>query len=337
VVILSGVVGTSGTETGFGLHRVTASGRLDHRFGRHGRVDGDGASTSLAVGPDGSILVGTGGSRRAGSIARFDSSGSADGAFADGGVATPSLLFGAPIAMHFDPYGRIVAVDRTLAAVRLLANGTADLTFAGALPRQDVGGVIWDSAAFEPDGALLAAGREVGSYRLALARVPPEWRLDPAFGSGGTVRFPGVQNQSAVRLTRGYDGGGIVAVPGGGFVRELGWWLFAFDNLGAVTGPIRTGDLGTVGLTRDAVFVSGDKFRCFCAARHPLRTLLRRYTPTLQLDEDFGRRGFLLSMVRSTYTPDIVVQPDGRILVLSNVVLSARKVAAKMALQRYLP
>ena len=197
-------------DVGFVLHRVRWWGRLDRRFGVGGRTDAEGAATSVAIGADGGIVVGIDGFRDQGSIMHFDRNGIPERAFGTQAVATPSPSFGAPIAVYVDRIGRIVAVDRSLTAVRLQADGSLDPTFgSGGVATQDVGTVEWKAAAFEADGTLMAAGFDTVVSDSVVGRVLPDWSLDPMFGSGGTVRVSG--RAYVYRLALRPEGGAIVS------------------------------------------------------------------------------------------------------------------------------
>jgi uncharacterized delta-60 repeat protein len=170
------------------LARLHADGTRDRRFGRKGLVipKVSGAWYDVTVQPDGRVV--TAGEVLAElTVARYLPNGRADGSFGAGGMTSvqvdPSgLLRGRAAAVGIHADGTMLAVGAAtatnvsdMAAVALLADGTADARFGsgGVVLHHDPVG--WNSAlqdvALLPDGSALAAG-SVG-FDSALARYTP--------------------------------------------------------------------------------------------------------------------------------------------------------------------
>lgn len=119
------------------LARYNANGSLDAGFGRGGKVTTDIAGQDEANGmgllSDGRIVIaGRGGNNFA--LARYNSNGSLDGGFGNGGKVTTDFAGGIDFAtaMVFQPDGRIIAVGRSgsdFAVARYNPNGSLDTTF----------------------------------------------------------------------------------------------------------------------------------------------------------------------------------------------------------------
>ncbi len=202
------VAGTSPAARGndFAVLRFDRDGQLDTSFGQNGRalVDfagGSDAATSLALQPDGKIIVaGEAGvdGRAAFGAARLTAGGATDGSFGTNGKAT--VTFGTAgdraNAVIVQPDGKIVlggeanmgsasGVDFALA--RLNANGQPDATFSGGT----VTTALKAGNATDTIRALALQGDKIiavgGDGDFALARYSASGALDASFGSGGTV------------------------------------------------------------------------------------------------------------------------------------------------------
>ncbi|MBI2204692.1 MAG: hypothetical protein HYU41_12655 [Candidatus Rokubacteria bacterium] len=214
-VIAAGLSGLDRRDA-FALARYRPDGTLDATFGGGGTVRtvitfGPKASTfpgfvnrgafALARQPDGRVIAGGATDRLAGTVvfalARYLSDGRLDRTFGDGGtVATDFGAGSLAFAVALQPDGKIVAAGTTsgpnarFALARYLADGALDRAFGTD------GRVITDfgsrgalALALQPDGKLVVAGSANLGDRdvFAIARYLPDGRLDPAFGTGGTV------------------------------------------------------------------------------------------------------------------------------------------------------
>jgi uncharacterized delta-60 repeat protein len=203
----------------FKVARYNPNGSLDTSFGAGGIVTtifpGDGSfAFALALQSDGKIIA-------AGTdffdfnpgdmsdtnfaLARYNSDGSLDTTFGNGGTITTDFL-GAEddvFSVLIQPDGKIVAVGSAnspfdyydFAAARYLANGTLDTTFGtGGKVRTDFGNNDLDiayAAVLQPDGKIVSAGTTVFDFgvqqQFALTRSNSDGTLDTTFGTGGRV------------------------------------------------------------------------------------------------------------------------------------------------------
>jgi uncharacterized delta-60 repeat protein len=212
------VVGQSGIYPMFhsALVRFNANGSLDQAFGMSGKAtaaldpNGEGLS-AIALQPDGKIVV-------AGSqihnnftvgmlVARFNSDGSLDQAFGNGG----SVLFnfgdmgseGNAVVVQRD--GKIIVAGETgasygelvdIAVARFNPDGTFDMSYGIGgkvrthFPGEYNTGSRAFSAALQLDDKLVVAGAyktEAAPREFALARYNGDGSLDQGFGIGGMV------------------------------------------------------------------------------------------------------------------------------------------------------
>lgn len=214
-------------DAGFSIVRVNADGSFDQDFGTYGFVQPSpyfGGSQSVIIQPDGKILVG--GAVVTGSVPvpelglpggailpleasqvvfsfelqRFNSDGSVDRSFGDGGSATTQVEGAGNFlnALALEPDGRIVAgggaqngfdPEGGFAAVIYNPNGTLDTGFANGgifvapFPPPHGGGF---SSAIDSKGNILIAGGAGGDSQhldFAVARVT----IDSARGAGQTI------------------------------------------------------------------------------------------------------------------------------------------------------
>jgi uncharacterized delta-60 repeat protein len=222
----------------FELVRYNSDGSLDTSFGNGGIVTTTFAEGSyafdLALQPDGKIIA-------AGTVfvdfnpgdqsdtdfalARYNSDGSLDTTFGNGGLVTTDF-FGHEddaFSVLIQSDGKIIAVGSAnnpvsfydFAAVRYLSNGTIDTTFgvAGKVTN-DFGARNFDrahSAALQADGKIVAAGFAIsqngGVQNFAVARYTPGGVLDTTFGNAGKTKSDfGSCCQSAYKVLVQADG-----------------------------------------------------------------------------------------------------------------------------------
>ena len=208
-IVAVGEVGTGAptNQSDWIVLRYTAAGTLDPTFGQGGLIvtsfTGEvGSDDAVVIQPDGKIVVGGSGSTfnglplssvTFGLVTRYNTNGSLDTTFGDGGsIALIGGHFSQINAMALDA-GKIVATGGTspdsLEIARLDADGTLDTTFgpfddgysrlAFPIPAAPSGvtvnptSVSFSAVAVEPDGTIVAGG--------ALLAAPPsaisEWAL----------------------------------------------------------------------------------------------------------------------------------------------------------------
>jgi uncharacterized delta-60 repeat protein/uncharacterized repeat protein (TIGR01451 family) len=212
------VAGTGGPSPGCALARFNADGTLDTSFGNNGQVltdlirgaaamsiDGQGrivvASSALGTPPAGSIDVLA--------VARFNSDGSLDASFGNGGVAVSdftdlgSFDCGAS-GVTIDGSGRIVAAGASASLTAGLVDGLGD-QFALARFNSDgtldtgfgTNGKVVDNygslsaVTIDSLGRIVASGNVYDAtkgYRdFAVARYNPDGSPDATFGGSGVV------------------------------------------------------------------------------------------------------------------------------------------------------
>ena len=179
--------------------RFDVDGAPDRSFGGDGVVivESNGVEyfSSVAVQPDGKIVVGGSTSTSAnGIVRRLNADGSPDKQFGTDGLAVldsagSEVVWGVAV----QPDGRIVAVGETsvgddLAAYRLTAQGKPDNTFDddGARGIDAGGDDVAYAVALQADGKIVVAGTtEFAGDHPLLARFDTNGKPDETFGLGG--------------------------------------------------------------------------------------------------------------------------------------------------------
>jgi uncharacterized delta-60 repeat protein len=287
-------------------------------------------------------------------VARYNSDGTLDASFGSGGLASVDINrdFDRANAVAVQPGsgGKILAAGNSgsdFAIARLNPNGTLDTTFGNS--KTTKGKVTVDLGAFDvvssmavlPDGKILLAGstgpaRNKVNGTIALVRLNANGTLDTTFGSGGKVVT------SIGIMTNGSGGSGCVPVtvdssgrivvcatstyattPPTDFVVARFTSAGALDSTFGTSGVVTT-DIGSgssdqahaLGLQTDGKIVVG-------GSSEGLATVAR-YNPDGTLDASFGQGGIASADVDlggppSASASDLVVQPDGKILLGGSV------------------
>ena len=161
----------------FGLARYNPDGSLDVTFGTDGVVTTDfvggfDAAEEVVLQPDGRIVV-VGSAElipgnfvsRDFAVARYNTNGSLDTTFGNGGkVTSPLGEIDSASSVVVQPDGKIVAggggaLTIDFALVRYNTDGTLDPTFgSGGMVTTDLGGSDYAALALQPDGRIVAAG-----------------------------------------------------------------------------------------------------------------------------------------------------------------------------------
>lgn len=322
------------TENDFVISRFNSDGSPDATFGVGGKVTTDFSggrdeAWALAIQSDGKIVVAglasiadmtvtpvpglaIRGARWVFGLARYNSDGSLDADFGDGGKVTTNFSGNRETAMALaiQSDGRIVAAGQTslvdgagpgdpgkFALARYNRDGSLDVTFGiEGKVTTDLGWMMsdWVSAlAIGPDNKILAAGAAAVSESkkmnawldcfadwippdldFALARYNPDGALDTSFGDGGIVTTDfGDLHDSITSLRLQPDGKIVVSGVAG-------------DDTG--TGPC---DL-------DYYYFNS--------------LALARYNSNGSLDTGFGRGGTVTS--KFGWADSLAIQSDGRIV-----------------------
>lgn len=177
-------------------------GGFDRTFGVHGQVNLTRKliAFDMALQADGKILTASGIGHDGGEIARYNSDGTLDTSFADGGILdTQTAFLQTRIAVQSD--GKIVFLtpDDGLGPVlgivlkRYLANGQLDTSFGnGGTQRTPLPGFAFaQSLRIQADGKIVVLGQALGpgprEYGFGVVRYDVDGRLDTSFGNGGKV------------------------------------------------------------------------------------------------------------------------------------------------------
>lgn len=318
-------------DTSIFLARLNPNGTRDNSFTPQINKSWSGSVATIALQPDGKILVGGTFETVAGqprqNLARLHANGTLDTSFsiASGfnfGVTAVAVLPDGKILVGggftiFDPNwnGTQTPVN---GFVRLQANGALDTTFNISGAFSQVPGFNRASAKFialQPDGKILAAG-QIGSSgpqgnRLYIARFNANGSLDPSFDAGNHPANTRDQFNATLIQFKLLPNGKIML--GGTYV-------------GGVSGLDRLNSDGSL----DTTFVVSpglNDHRCWALAAQgdgkvlaarvnfgpPSEAMiLERYLPNGQLDTAFPTRFF------GNDVNDILVQQDGNIVLVGN-------------------
>jgi uncharacterized delta-60 repeat protein len=177
-------------------------GDLDPGFGEGGKVTTafGGAATSIAVQPDGKLVLAGGGTTDF-ALARYNGDGTLDSSFGANGKITTEVLhhYNEAFAIAIQTDGKIVAAGGAgdfstsdgFALVRYNSDGSLDSSFGnrGKVTTAFDGSESEAYAiAIQSDGMIVAGGYVEGMpSHFALARYNPNGKLDKSFGVGGKV------------------------------------------------------------------------------------------------------------------------------------------------------
>jgi uncharacterized delta-60 repeat protein len=208
------------------LTRYTSNGTLDKTFSEDGTMPVDPQVYTVALQPNGKIIVAGGAyfnSTKLPVIARYNSDGSPDRSFANGGKIEHKNSSIVAFAIHAN--GKIIVAgnagtvdDYDFAVTRYNSNGTLDLTFNNiGYKTTDFGSPndLVKAVAIQGDGKVIVTGtafaRAPYDYdtRLAVARYNGNGTLDNTFGENGKA-LPEIF--WGFGLTGGLDAKGDVAI-----------------------------------------------------------------------------------------------------------------------------
>ncbi|HEY7098680.1 MAG TPA: delta-60 repeat domain-containing protein [Terriglobales bacterium] len=359
--------------------RYNPDGTLDSSFGSGGRVTTDFGLTDIARGlviqPDGKIVV-AGQSYDLFSVfgeyalARYNSDGSLDSTFGNGGMVT-SFLGGqgcAANALALQTDGKIVVAgeitidfifgengDLDFAVARYNPDGSLDTTFG-------TGGVVTtdyfhlsDSAAavrIQPDRKIVAVGTSQGVSSFsdfALVRYLPNGALDTRFGQQGKVRtdLHRANGESASAAVLQADG----KIVAGGYASTANvqnpFTLIRYNPNGKVDTTFGRNGIATVNFGRILQSVGGGGLALqadgkivaagFSSGEGSTDDfLISRILPTGQLDSSFGTGGKVTTSFGNLNGGSFAtaLQPDGKIVAVGFQATSNEGV--NLAMARYL-
>ncbi|MEH1942283.1 MAG: DUF4347 domain-containing protein [Nostoc sp.] len=297
-ILIAGIT-FNGNQTDAALVRYNSNGSLDTSFGNGGKVvtNFEGKNEwiqSIAVQSDGKIVVGGYVSPNDGSMStapnndfaliRYNSDGSLDTSFGDGGRVITSMSNGQEFiaSILIQPDGKVVVTgsgmningNNNFILARYNSNGSIDTNFgSNGKVITDFPGTddFADSVALQSDGKIVVAGStgNIGANAdFALARYNSDGTLDANFGNGGKV------------------------------VTDLGSSL----DVGQSLAILQNGKIVVSG------FAQNSDRRDFA---------LTVYNSNGSLDTSFGNSGKVITPVSSSYFQNtaVAVQSDGKIVV----------------------
>lgn len=225
----------TGSHVAFALARYETDGTLDATFGTGGIVTlagpGDQDAYALVLQSDGKLVAAGGGWNPSTSdwgsiLARFETDGTLDATFGNGGVVTrPGSNINAILQQ---PDGKLVAAGyykqdihhfTDFAVFRYETDGSPDPSFGtGGMVSTSIG-PEWDEAfaiVRQADGGFVVGGwrwDDSTNYdlRLVVARYDAAGVLDATFGTGGIAQVPGAHYDIPVGLTEQPNGKLVMA------------------------------------------------------------------------------------------------------------------------------
>ena len=294
------------------IARLNSDGSLDTAFAVGAAADN--AVISIALQPDGKILIGGSfanydGAPRA-SIARLNADGSLDTTFNPGTGATDATLPGEVDAILVQSDGKIIiggsfnfynGVARKGLA-RVNANGSLDTSFVPG----DFNGAVFD-VALDSDGKVLVGGRFStvgGTARKGVARLNSNGSLDSSFdpGTGANIVLDLAVRPDGKILIGGafssYNGTPRTSLAR---INSDGTLDISFDP-GTAMG---TDAVRAMAVQPDGRVVVGGDFGTFV-----------RFNPNGTLDPSFNPGAGLTTSASFPQVTGISLQPDGKIVVV---------------------
>ena len=347
----------SGYEQAWTLARYNTDGSLDTSFGGDGKVTTSFPNglategTDIALQPDGSIVV-LGRQTGAYSVGRYFSDGTLDTSF--GNQGTTLRYFGRmldiPKALAIEPNGKIVTVGYSqddaptfgllpprAVISQLNADGTNDTSFGsdGALQLQVDGiGTYATSVVALSDGKILVAGyTDPTQPSLFVARLLPNGALDATFGVGGIAKYLEVNTIPTVWDMKLQADGKIVLVGDTAANPRPLATVTRLNPDGSLDSTFGTAGISKFSIsptldTAQSVAIAPDGKIVVSASSNQLPTPdidyfttgVVRLLPNGVLDTSFGNAGtkMLELGVGQEYSRDVLVQQDGKILVVGD-------------------
>jgi len=341
-------IGDTHPSNKFALARYNPDGTLDATFGNGGKVitviaNVRESAAGLLILPNGKIMISgsidlPSSSDSSFAILRYNSDGSLDTTFGNGGIVTtnvgPDDDQAYRLALQSD--GKIVAAGRkgiffyptdqrkgNVALARYNPDGSLDPTFGnGGITTTDFGQGLESYALaliIQPDGRIIIAGES--SYEFLVARYNPNGMLDTTFGNGG---------YRLANFSSNWDGATDAVLQPDGKIILVGWaevnspydsfalarfnsdgsFDQSFGNGGKVL-MVNRGDLNAAVLQSDgkliALGISNSTNSGF---------QLLRFDVNGSLDTTFGNGGTVTTFFggNPAVGTDLVFQPDGKLL-----------------------
>ena len=340
------VAGTSGTVN-FALARYLATGSLDNGFGNSGvtitPMPGlGGMAYSMALQPDGKILLSGIGDGGKFALVRYLDDGSLDTGFDTDGIVTTTIGVGQATAnaMALQSDGKIVLAGQTdigggaldFAVARFNEDGSLDTSFgSGGKVTTALVTSVQDYAfavAVQPDGKIVVAGHTNSDF--GVVRYNADGSLDTGFGVNGiVVTAVGAIDAYAYAIALQPDGKIVVAGNAKVNVSARGLAVVrynadgsldtSFDGDGIVitslTGFGHEGAETVIVQPDGKIVIAGE----YVSSQSPndLDLAVLRYNSNGGLDTSFSTNGIATLDLGSLsdFGNGLAVQPDGKILV----------------------
>jgi uncharacterized delta-60 repeat protein len=244
--------------------RAEAGGGLDPAFGARGKVvtHFNGSAHAMATQADGKLVAGGATCEATGSpcdfaLVRYNSDGSLDATFGDGGKVVTVFGSNSRIsALVVQTDGKLVAAGFScstfcgFALVRYHTDGSLDSAFGDSgrvLTLVNAGSSAHAKAlVLQPDGKLVAAGDDSASGTFVLARYDSDGNLDPTFGAGGLAVTDFCCNAHALILQ---PDGKLVAAGSASDPLEPMFGLARFNTDGSPDSTFGTGGTVVTGIS----------------------------------------------------------------------------------------
>lgn len=312
------------------------------------------ANPDLVLQPDGAILSFSQAPSPdySWSLTRKLTNGNNDNSFGASGVVTTTFSNAtrvAPTSLALQPDGKIIAIGHVsggstiwddLTVVRYNANGSLDTSFGngGIVRLERTTHTNIHDVALLSDGSILLAGAEGNS--TLLARMTPSGALDASFGTGGVVLTAQPGMEFAYFRTVMIQNDGRILVAGGGDPIGSAYSTFLAARYladGTIDSSFGTAGLQVIdtnpsgsssGVPKSAVLQTDGKLILVGYDTSGSGTnenwVVVRLNPDGSLDTTFSGDGLATLDFNglTDYANDVVVQPDGRILVMGGAFVS---------------
>jgi len=351
IVVVGSAAGSSGKGE-FAVARYGTDGSLDPTFDGDGMVTtpiagGGDEATSVAIQPNGRIVVAGTDSRERFAVVRYRADGSLDATFGGDGIVRTNLTRGDDIGldMALQPDGKIVVAGPAgspsrFALVRYRRDGSLDETFGDGGEVFGRRGIL-RALALQPDGRIVVTGYD--AYGLTVARYLPDGTPDPAFGEGGAVRRVAIE---IFPLEVAVQPNGRILVGGDYDIFAFGLARFRadgrLDTSWSGNGIARTRVVqgAEQAITALVVQTDGKIVAAGYAAPHEADSeivpsfALARYLRSGRLDTSWGGDGKVsTSFAEGVTARGAAAQPDGAIVVVG---AASQGTSVSFALARYL-
>jgi uncharacterized delta-60 repeat protein len=338
-IVAAGQAGIGSFPPDFALVRYNSDGTLDASFGSGGKVTTDfgGMDHAYAVAIQSDSKIVAVGQARDGSfgLARYNSDGTLDASFGNGGKVTTFFggwyAYAAAVVIQSD--GKIVAAGHTdvggFALARYNSDGTLDTTFGSVglvtTSFEDGGGIV-SAVDIQSDGKIVAAGHAWGgsSDDFALARYNSDGTLDASFGSGGKVTTA-FESWGASVSAVVIQGDGKIVAAGYAYIHgHIDFTLARYSSDGTLDASFGSSGVVTTnfGEEDDYAYAAAiqDDGKIVAAGRAWVNDYehfaLARYDSNGALDASFGNGGQVTTAIgrKTNAAYAVAVQSDGKIV-----------------------